>query len=122
AGDLGSLTEHVLRGSGFVIDVAGVDVGAMREKKLGDVGGAGKMEGCLAVAAAGMNQGGSCRCELAQDLEQTEARRRVGVDARPAFDGIFRQVWFCVVQEPETAGPPLAAGVDVGTGREERIE
>src|SRR5688572_30054574 len=51
ARNLLTIADHVLRGSGFVVHVAGVDRRAVIEQELRDLESAGKMERRLAVPA-----------------------------------------------------------------------
>ena len=53
ARDFLTVAHHVLRGSGFVVHVAGVDVRAVIQQELRDLDRAGKMERRLAITAAG---------------------------------------------------------------------
>src|SRR5439155_7755725 len=48
--DFLTITNHPLRGGGFVVHVASVNVRAVLEKEFRNLNGAGEMERCLAVA------------------------------------------------------------------------
>src|SRR5258707_1102974 len=48
------IANHVLRGRGFVVHIAGVDVGAMIQKEFRNLDAGGKMQRRLTVAATSM--------------------------------------------------------------------
>src|SRR6185503_9075416 len=111
ARDFLAVADHVLRGSGFMIDVASVDVSAAIHQICGDFHCAGEMEWRLAIAPASVHKRRLSGDEFAQSVHQAEARCSMYIDDRPALDGVFGKVRFRAVQESEASRPPAAFGV-----------
>lgn len=120
--DVGAIREHVLGGSGFVIDVAGVDVCVMSQKELRDFDGLGEMERGLAVGAAGMDLIWIIGDEFFEVIHQAEARGGVDIDASAALDCVMGQIGRGAVEKSEAAGPPGACGIEISAGIEQGVE
>ena len=69
-----------------------------------------------------MNDRGVGGHERPQPIDHAEPRRGMRIDARAALDQKRRQRGIDRVEHAEPAGPPAAAGVDVGAGREQQID
>ena len=111
-----------MRGRGLVIDVAGVDVGAVIEQVRRDLDRRREMERGLAVAATGVDKLRVALDQLAESVHAGKARRGVDVDHGPALDRVVRQLGRNPVEQTKAAGPPAALGVKVGTGGDERVD
>ena len=117
-----AIADHVLGGSGFVIDVARVDVGAVIEQAGGDFDGRGEMEWRLAIASPGMNRIRIGEEESFDVVEHAEACGSVDAEDGPTFKCVSRDLWRGTVENSETPGPPAAARIDVRTGLKQHIE
>ena len=120
--DLLAVADHILRGGGFMIHVAGVEVRAAIDQELRDLDRAGKMKRCLAVPAGRVHQFRIRGDQFAEFVQQAEARGGVRIDDRAALDRIRRQFGWGAVEETESARPPAALGVDVGARVEQHVE
>src|SRR6185503_13834365 len=74
ADDLLTVADHVLGGSGFVIHITGVDLGALIEQEARDLNGAGEMKWGLTVPAGRVHQVRIGGDECAEVVEPAEAR------------------------------------------------
>ena len=122
ARDFGMFADEVLGGSGFVIDVFGVDFGAVIEKEFGDLEVAREMERMLAVASARGHERWICANEGAEVIHPTEAGGLMDTDDCATLNGVLGEIVVGVIEEAEAAGPPLAFGVDVGAVFEKEVE
>src|SRR5438128_1303387 len=105
-------SDQVLGGSGFVVDVFGLDFGAVVEEEFGDFDVAREVERMFAVAAPGRYErriGGDERAEL---IDPAEAGGLMDANRRAAADRVFGEGVIDAIEEAEAAGPPLAFGVD----------
>src|SRR4051812_6060849 len=115
-------SDQVLRGSGFVVDVFGVEIGAVIEEEFGDFEVARAMKRMFAVAAAGRDERWICGDEGAELIHPTKTGGLMDANVRAATDGVFGEVVVGAIEEAEAAGPPLAFGVDVGAVFEKEVE
>ena len=105
-----------------MVDVAGVEVGAVVEEERGDLDGGCEVEGELAIAAAGVDELGVGGEELADAVDHAEAGCGVDIEDGAAGDEIVGEVGGGGVEHAEAAGPPARACVDVGAGGEEYVD
>ncbi len=113
---------HVLKCGGFVIDVAGVDVGTGIEEEGGDFDGGGEVKRELAVAAASMDELRIGSEEFADAFDHAKSSSGVNVEGGAARDQVVSELGRCGIENAETAGPPLGACVDVGARVEEDVD
>src|SRR5687768_18607233 len=117
-----TLPEHPLSGSGFMINIARVNIGAVVQKVAGDLLGAGKVQRCLPVATARMNKAW-IRCkQFTKPIEKTEPGSRVNIDLRATFDSVMRHVNRSTVEHTKSTGPPVALTIQVRAEVQEQIE
>jgi hypothetical protein len=83
---------HVLRGGRFMVDVAGVDVGAVVQQESGDLDSGREVKWELAVATAGMNEFRGEGQELADAADHTEPCGRMDIDSRTTRNEVFRKL------------------------------
>ncbi len=117
-----AIAHHVLGGRRFVIDVAGIDLGAVIEQVRRDLDRAGEMERRLAVPAAGVHQVRVERDQFAQSVHHAQACRGVHVDDGAPLDRIGGQLGAGPVKSPKPARPPPTLRVQVGTRVEQDIQ
>src|SRR5947199_8696598 len=94
----------------------------MVEQVFRDLDSGSEVEWRLPITAAGMDKlriGGNQFLEL---FEHAQSRCRMHSDDGAALDGICGQFRLSAIEQPEAAGPPLAAGIDVRAGIEQYIE
>src|SRR5688572_32875737 len=84
-----TLPEHPLSGSGFMINIARVNIGAVVQKVAGDLLGAGKVQRCLPVATARMNKAWIRSEQFTKLIEKAEARCGMYIDLSATFDGVM---------------------------------
>ena len=113
--------DHVLRRSGFVIDVAGVGIVAAIEQKGRDIDGRREMQWRLPIAPARVDQFRIGIDQLAEPLEHAQASRRMSIDRGAARDQKLRKFRVCAVEDAETACPPVAPRIDIGPGAQQHI-
>src|SRR5205085_875677 len=111
-----------LGGSGFVVDIASIDLSALIEEIFGNFDGARKMERSLTISTAGVDEIGIRGEARAQFVDQPKTSGSMGSNGGAALDGVSSQVGFGRVEEAKTSSPPAAPGVDVGARREQNIE
>jgi hypothetical protein len=115
------MVDHVLRGRGLVIDIAGVDIGSVIEEKRGDLGRSGEVERRLAIAPPGMHHRWVGGYEFAEAVQHAEAGGGVRVHGGAALNQVGLEAGG-VVENAETAGPPMAAGVNIGAVRKQDVD
>jgi hypothetical protein len=113
---------HILRGSGFMVNVASIDVGAVIEQEGGDLDRGREMEWELTVAAACVDEGWIGSEQLADAVDHAEPGGSVDVDASATRDEVFRKFGACGVENAEATGPPARTFIDVGAGVEQRVD
>ena len=101
-----AVADHPLRRRGFVVHIAGIDFRAVAQEKFGDFDAVREMQRRLAVSAAGMHERRVGQDQFAEPVHHTEPGGGMDVHDGPAFDGVGSQFRRCVVEQPETAGPP----------------
>src|SRR5581483_3070619 len=117
-----SCAHHILRRGGFVVDVAGVDVSAVRDEQGGNLDSGGRVQRELAVAAAGVDKlriGGQ---QFANPVDLAKSRCCVDIHLRPAADQVFRKLAVGGIEDTEASRPPSRARVDVRAGIEKNID
>jgi hypothetical protein len=119
--DILPVPRHVLRRSGFVIDVAGVGIGAPIDQKSRDLDRRREMQWRLPIAAAHVDRFRIGFHQFAKPLEHSQASRCMSVDGRAAPDQKLRKFPVGAVEDAETAGPPVTPRVDIGPAAQERI-
>jgi hypothetical protein len=122
ADDFLTVIKHPLRGGGFVIDVAGVDLSVVIEKILCDLNGAGEVKRQLAITAAGADESWVRLKKPGELVEEPEARGGMNIDLCAALDGIAGDIGRGGVKKTERPGPPAASGIKIRPGLEEEIE
>ncbi len=115
------VAHQVLRRRRLVIDVAGIDVGAVVDEQLGNLQGRGDVQGRLAIAAAGVDRIRIGRDQLADAVDHAQPRRGVDVDRRPTLDQEACER-LARVEHAEAPRPPVAARVDVGASAEQDVD
>ena len=105
-----------------MVQVAGVDGGAVLDKEGGDLYGGGEVEWGLPVSTFCVDHLRILRDQFCELGQVTQARGRVGVELGTALEEKVHEAGFAVVEEGEAAGPPLGSLQDVGTCLEQQID
>ena len=120
--NLGAIANEVLRRGRVVIVIERVNLGAMFEQKSGDWDRAGEMQGPLAVAALGMDEG-RIACDQGHELRHhAKIGRRPDVDPGAAGNersGLIRVYLF---QHAEAALLPAGPSIEIGAMGKQEIE
>jgi hypothetical protein len=121
-GDLLSVSHHVLGRGRFVVDIAGVDIGAVLKQEIGNLDRPREMKGRLAISSAGMDQFGPAREQFTKRVDATESGGGMGIHDGTALNCVVGEFGRATIEQTESAGPPPAAGVDIGAGFEKRVQ
>ena len=120
--DILAVADHPLRWTGFVIDVARVDVGAPIDEQFGDLDGRREMQRRLPVSAARMHEFRTLGQHPVERLAHAEAGGRMRVNPRTALEQERNERWLGAVEHAEAASPPVAARVDVRAGLQQHVD
>ena len=122
ASDFGMIADEVLRRSGFVVDVFGVDLSAVIEEEFGDFDIPREMEGMFAVAATGRDERWISGDERAEVIHPAQASGLMDADSGATTDSVVGEVFVGAIEKAKAASPPLAFGVDIGALFEKEID
>jgi hypothetical protein len=110
-----------------MIHVKCVDLGAVLQKIPGDLDGGSEVQRRLPIAAASVYNSGTRGHQLLEPIEHAERCRGVRIDGGATLDKVGSKPGGLVragggVEDAETSGPPMSAGIDVCAGSEQRVD
>jgi hypothetical protein len=104
-----------------MIDVAGIDLGAARQKQRGDLHRAREVKGHLSITAAGADEGWVTVEHRSQPVDQSQPGRGMSRERRTAAQQVLGHLVARAIQDAEAPRPPLAPLVDIGAQFDQQV-